>query len=157
MSNLMRIIIITLILETFPDEHVLAEILRDKPKGRRCQLLVRWADESLGVTWEPQRKFVDVEAYHHYMRQRVFLAQEIDSPSVSEALDSNNRDDWLQAMDAKIESIKSHGTYEAVDRPFNKKVISTKWILRVKRDSDNNVARYKARSVARGFSQRSAI
>jgi hypothetical protein len=73
-------------LEISPDEHVVAEILRDGPKGRGRQLLVRWAYESLGVTWERQRNFVDVEAYHHYMRQRVCLAQEIDSPSVSEAL-----------------------------------------------------------------------
>jgi Reverse transcriptase (RNA-dependent DNA polymerase) len=91
------------------------------------------------------------------MGQRVFLAHKIDSLSVSKALDLNNRDDWIQAMDAEIESIKSHDTYEEVDCLFNKKVISTKGILRVKRDSNNNVARYKARFVAKGFSQQPGL
>jgi Reverse transcriptase (RNA-dependent DNA polymerase) len=60
-------------------------------------------------------------------------------------------------LDAEVGSIKSHGTYEEVDCPFNKKVISSKWILRVAKDSNNNVARHKARFVARGFRQRPGI
>jgi Reverse transcriptase (RNA-dependent DNA polymerase) len=60
-------------------------------------------------------------------------------------------------VEAENEAIKSHGTYEEVDCSFNKKVKSTKWILRVEKDSNNNGASYKARSVARGFSQPSRI
>ena len=46
-----------------------------------------------------------------------------------------------------------HGTREVVPRPQDRKVVSSKWVYRVKYDADGNVSRYKARLVARGYTQ----
>jgi len=37
--------------------------------------------------------------------------------------------------------------------PNNRKTITTKWVFTIKRDKHNNITKYKARLVARGFTQ----
>jgi hypothetical protein len=41
--------------------------------------------------------------------------------------------------------------------PKNKNIITTKWVFNTKRDSNNNIYKYKARLVARGFKQKWGI
>ena len=38
-----------------------------------------------------------------------------------------------------------------VERPVGKKVIGTKWVLQIKTNSNNNLGKYKARVVAKGY------
>ena len=45
------------------------------------------------------------------------------------------------------------GTWEAVPRPKSTNIVSCKWVYRVKYGADGEVTRYKARLVARGFTQ----
>ena len=40
-----------------------------------------------------------------------------------------------------------------MEKPKDVKVVSTKWIYTIKKDADGYIQRYKARFVARGFSQ----
>ena len=56
-------------------------------------------------------------------------------------------------MGEEIKSLEKMGTWEAVPLPEGRKTISCKWVYRIKRDADGNPTRYKARLVARGFSQ----
>jgi len=37
--------------------------------------------------------------------------------------------------------------------PKDRKIVSTKWVFSIKRDENNNITKFKARLVARGFSQ----
>jgi transposase InsO family protein len=60
---------------------------------------------------------------------------------------------WRAAMDDEFMSLIGRGTWEVVDRPKNRKVISSKWVFALKRDESGVVVRKKARFVARGFSQ----
>ena len=48
-------------------------------------------------------------------------------------------------------------TWELVDVPKYKDVISVKWIYKTKQDADENVQKHKARMVARGFTQQPSI
>ena len=41
--------------------------------------------------------------------------------------------------------------------PPQKKLIKSKWVFKVKKDSDCNAVKYKARLVARGFTQRYGV
>lgn len=45
------------------------------------------------------------------------------------------------------------GTWVLVLSPLHKNVIGSKWIYKIKRNSDGTIPRYKARLVAQGFSQ----
>ena len=76
-----------------------------------------------------------------------------DMPSVKEALSGPNRDAWLQAMQEEVEALGGHGTYTLCHLPAGKKAISGKWVLKVKRGPAGEIQRFKARYVARGFTQ----
>ena len=50
-------------------------------------------------------------------------------------------------------SLREHGTWEYIPRPKDKPIVSCKWVWHVKVKSDGSVERFKARLVARGFTQ----
>ena len=56
-------------------------------------------------------------------------------------------------MSSEMESLRENGVYEIVDRPVGKKVVQSKWVLRVKTNEKGEIEKYKARVVAKGFSQ----
>ena len=70
-----------------------------------------------------------------------------------EAMDAPDAAQWDHAMAEEFKSLEQHGTWERVPRPENRRVVSSKWVYRVKYDADGNISRYKARLVARGFTQ----
>ena len=47
--------------------------------------------------------------------------------------------------------------WEIVPRPKGKYVVSSKWIFKIKHVADGSIEKYKARFVARGFSQKEGI
>ena len=53
-------------------------------------------------------------------------------------------------MGEEIEWIDKNYTWEPVDVPKDKDVISVKWIYNKKKDANGNVQKRKARMVARG-------
>ena len=73
--------------------------------------------------------------------------------SVQEALQGPHREKWQQAMNSEMESLRENGVYELVDRPKGKKVVKSKWVLRVKTNEKGEIEKYKARVVAKGYSQ----
>jgi len=56
-------------------------------------------------------------------------------------------------MEEEIKSLNDNQTWDLVPRPNEVKPISCKWIYKVKTRPDGSVERYKARLVARSFSQ----
>ena len=64
---------------------------------------------------------------------------------------------WEKGMDEEIECIEKNQTWELVDVPTYKDVISVKWIYKTKQDTDGNVQKHKERMVARGFTQQPDI
>ena len=61
-------------------------------------------------------------------------------------------------MQDEIESLNKNKTWILVDRPKDAKVVGCKWIFKRKEGIlGKEPARYKARSVAKGFTQRKGI
>lgn len=71
------------------------------------------------------------------------------------AMESEECLKWKEAMDDEIESLRKNDTWDLVDLPTGKKVLTNRWVLRIKEDSLGNVDKYKARLVIRGNFQKS--
>jgi hypothetical protein len=81
-------------------------------------------------------------------------ASSVDEPrSHTEAMKSKQSNQWKAAEAEEITSLEGRGTWEAVPRPKNTNVVSCKWVYRAKYGANGEVTRYKARLVARGFTQ----
>lgn len=73
--------------------------------------------------------------------------------SYSEAKSSTHWDRWKGAFEDEIKSLEENNVWDVVPRPKGRKVINGKWVCKVKGDADGEVERFKARYVAKGFSQ----
>ena len=71
----------------------------------------------------------------------------------AEAISSENKDDWIRAMKSEMMSHQKNETWVLVSRPRDRKVIKSRWVFSVKRKPDGTLIKYKARQVAKGFSQ----
>ncbi|CAI7890666.1 unnamed protein product [Closterium sp. NIES-54] len=76
--------------------------------------------------------------------------------SYAEAIAGPYSSQWQSAMDAEIASWKSTGTYVDEVPPPGANIVSGMWIFRVKRPPGSPPV-FKARYVARGFSQRQGV
>ncbi|CAI7879413.1 unnamed protein product, partial [Closterium sp. NIES-54] len=84
-------------------------------------------------------------------------ALDIPTPrSYAEAIEGPYSSQWQAAMDAQMASWKSTGTYVNTVPPPGANIVSGMWIFRVKRPSGSPPV-FKARYVARGFSQRQGV
>lgn len=75
-----------------------------------------------------------------------------DPNSYREAINSDDKDNWISAMKDEYNALLNKQTWTLVDKP-NKKVIPCKWVFKIKRDANGAIVKYKARLVAKGFSQ----
>jgi hypothetical protein len=64
---------------------------------------------------------------------------------------------WRLAMDAEYTALMQNGTWSLVPKPSGHNIISCKWVFRIKEHADGSVDKYKARLVARGFTQQHGI
>ncbi|CAI7848434.1 unnamed protein product, partial [Closterium sp. NIES-53] len=84
-------------------------------------------------------------------------APDIPTPrSYAEAIEGPYSSQWQAAMDADMASWKSTGTYVDEVPPPGANIVSGMWIFRVKRPPGSPPV-FKARYVARGFSQRQGV
>ena len=60
---------------------------------------------------------------------------------------------WRESMIEKYASIMKNDVLEVVPRPDGKSVVTSRWLYKIKYVADGNIKKYKARFVARGFSQ----
>lgn len=76
-----------------------------------------------------------------------------DPTSFSEAMGRADKDLWLSAMQEELNSLKQNCVWKLVKRPTDRKIVTNRWVFRIKRKANGDVDRYRARLVARGFSQ----
>lgn len=71
----------------------------------------------------------------------------------NEAIRSNEKQKWIDAMREEYNSLVKNCTWKLVDRPVGQRIVDNRWVFKVKRNTDDSIERYKARLVARGFTQ----
>ena len=64
---------------------------------------------------------------------------------------------WVDAMIEEYKPIMKNDVWEVVPRPTGKSVVTFRWLYKIKHVVDGSVEKYKARSVARGFTQKEGI
>ena len=69
-----------------------------------------------------------------------------------EAMSSPDSHRWKSAMDEEVSTLQENNTYTLIKLPKDKSVIGGRWVFDVK-PGINNEPKYKARYVAKGFSQ----
>ena len=60
-------------------------------------------------------------------------------------------------MTVEYQSIMKNDVCNIIPKPKNKSVVSSKWIYKIKHAADGGIEKYKARFVARGFTQKEGI
>ncbi|GJW15409.1 retrotransposon protein, putative, ty1-copia subclass [Tanacetum coccineum] len=69
------------------------------------------------------------------------------------ALSDPEFDKWLKDMNVEMQSMKDNKVWDLVDLPPNGKTVGSKWLFKKKTNMDGAVHTYKARLIAKGFTQ----
>ena len=83
--------------------------------------------------------------------ERVSLAKDgLEEPTtVTEALKSQQKVKWEEAIATEMRSLQDNDVWELVEPPKDRKIVGSKWGT----NEDGEVEHYKARLVAQGFTQ----
>ncbi|GJV90693.1 retrovirus-related pol polyprotein from transposon TNT 1-94 [Tanacetum coccineum] len=79
------------------------------------------------------------------------LTREGESSTLQEALNNPDASFWKEAMQEEIEALHKNKTWELVPLPGGRKPIGNKWMYKIKRNGDDQVERYRARLVVKGY------
>ena len=71
-----------------------------------------------------------------------------------EASTSPEKDQWIEAMEKEMTSLKTNNVYDLVELPKGRKPVGSKWVYKRKLRADGFVERFKSRLVDQGFSQK---
>lgn len=72
--------------------------------------------------------------------------------SLSDAMSGSEKDQWQSAMQQELKSFQENDSWELVDRPSEGTIVKNKWVFKKKYNTEGEV-RYRARLVAKGFTQ----
>lgn len=64
---------------------------------------------------------------------------------------------WRAAMESEFDPLKKNHTWALVPRPKGVNIVGCKWVFKLKQNPDGSTDKYKARLVARGFTQQYGI
>ncbi|KAL0314880.1 UNVERIFIED_CONTAM: Retrovirus-related Pol polyprotein from transposon RE1, partial [Sesamum angustifolium] len=116
-------------------------------------------------SWKTVDEVLKVAALPDNSEKQIYQNIEEDSESPNRNASRKEGDDtvcyeeakgcleWEIAMQDEIEALRRNDTWELVPKPENSQPVTCKWVYRLKKKSDGTIDRYKARLVARGFSQ----
>lgn len=79
---------------------------------------------------------------------------EDDPLTMSEAKRREDWPEWKMAVENEYQSLIKNNTWTVCDLPTGRKSISNKWVFKLKKRADGSTEKYKARLVARGFTQK---
>ena len=64
---------------------------------------------------------------------------------------------WMNAMKDELKSVDQNEVWDLFELPEGYKKVGCKWVYKTKRDTKGNIERFKARLMAKGFTQKGGI
>ncbi|POS87834.1 hypothetical protein EPUL_000747 [Erysiphe pulchra] len=80
-------------------------------------------------------------------------AVRVEPKTYNQAMKSNDSKLWKEAILEEMDALSRYSTFEIVPRPKDRNVVGSKRVFKVKHKADVSIERYKARLVAKEFSQ----
>jgi hypothetical protein len=124
---------------------------RRMPKWVECTL--REAQEQVDAPKTSVRMSKAPQRFSSYMA----LMSELIEAEPSSFQEASEQQVWRDAMMEEYSSIMKNDVWEVVPRPEEKSVVGSRWIYKIKHVADGSVDKFKARFVAKGFSQKEGI
>jgi hypothetical protein len=131
-------------------------------RARQAQEIERAQLEALLTDFETgkptratvRRLLLQLRNIRKHANSKINRQRHPDSPSVRQALMSENKNDWLEAIRLEIESLQTMGTWElCTNIPPGTHILPCHLVLRQKRKPDGSLDKKKARLVAGGHLQ----
>lgn len=91
------------------------------------------------------------------MEQRAKELGIIIPKTYKQAISGKHAKQWQGAIDAEVEGIMENSTWTESVLPKGANLITSKWVFTIKTKDDGTLERFKARLVARGFSQKFGV
>ncbi|GJZ15626.1 retrovirus-related pol polyprotein from transposon TNT 1-94 [Tanacetum coccineum] len=85
------------------------------------------------------------------------LIEDGEPSTLQEALNNPDASFWKEAMQEEIEALHKNKTWELVPLPGGRNPIGNKWVYKIKKNGDDQVERYRARLVVKGYAQKEGI
>ncbi|GJV20474.1 retrotransposon protein, putative, ty1-copia subclass [Tanacetum coccineum] len=95
---------------------------------------------------------MEVEGFEPPREELIRVRRSVRTHQASECLCLN-----VEVEEHKMQSMKDNQVWLLVDLPPNCKTIRSKWLFKKKTDMDGNVHTYKARLIAKGFTQTNGV
>ncbi|GKC59951.1 retrotransposon protein, putative, ty1-copia subclass [Tanacetum coccineum] len=103
----------------------------------------------------------DLTDYHNMAAYAFVAVEEEDTHeplTYQDAVACEDSSKWKDDMKEEMDSLRKNKTWELVDHLAGQKLVSCKWLFKIKEGIEGvQKPRYKARLVARGFTQRAGI
>ena len=83
------------------------------------------------------------------------LIEDRESSTFHEVIKSSDKSLWITTMQEEIEALDKNKTWDLVSLP--QEAIGNRWVYKIKGDANNQVERYRARLVVKGYAQKEGI
>ena len=142
--------------ETMPDVEGPMDPIDPPPSMKRKPSWLRDTLEDAESHMAPRGTFHESKNPNRYQGYLVAMSTIVQSDlgSFEEAV---KHQVWKDAMHEECESIMKNDVWDVVPRPKDKAIVTSKWLYKIKHGSDGSAEKFKARFVARGFSQKEGV
>lgn len=103
------------------------------------------------------------QSHQHMVKALAMLSNDVDNAgddepnNLEEAMRSPYWPQWLEAMKREQRSLIKNDVWELVNIPVNQKVLTGRWVFKLKKDRYGKILKFKARWVVHGYKQKYGI
>jgi hypothetical protein len=146
-------------LETQPyserEEH--EEVLEDEEEDEDVENIQDTKDMPQPCLTRSSRVKNPPTRYDDYVSSMALVSIDGEPSYFQEAIKVSKIAQWKKSMKEELDSLERNKTWDLVEIPKDRKVVSCKWVYKLKKGSDDKVERYKERLVEKGYSQKEGI